>query len=163
MPILNWLTRDQGVHTASQVPYRLLEEDTGFSYGDLSEQNMMVKGDNLEGLKDLLPYFAGKIKCVFIDPPYNTKSAFEHYDDNLEHTKWLRMMWPRIELLRELLSEEGSIWATIDDNEGHYLKVIMDEIFGRKRFIGSVAWEKDTRETIIRQLATITIIFLYMQ
>ena len=72
------------------------------------------------------------MKCIYIDPPYNTRSAFEHYDDNLEHTQWLAMMWPRLELLRELLAEDGSIWVSIDDNEGHYLKVVMDEVFGRK-------------------------------
>jgi len=82
------------------------------------------------------------VKCIFIDPPYNTRSAFEHYDDNLEHTKWLAMIYPRLELLRELLSEEGSIWVTIDDNEAHYLKVIMDEILGRKNFIQTSAWFK---------------------
>ena len=82
----------------------------------------------------MLPYYAGSVKCIYIDPPYNTKSAFEHYDDNLEHTKWLSMMYPRIEVLRDLLSEKnGRIWISIDDNEGHYLKVIMDEIFGRKK------------------------------
>ena len=93
-------------------------------------------------MKALLPYYAGKVKCIFIDPPYNTKSAFEHYDDNLEHTKWLEMMYPRLELLRQLLSEDGSIWVTIDDNEAHYLKVIMDEVFGRKNFIANVVWQK---------------------
>jgi adenine-specific DNA-methyltransferase len=82
------------------------------------------------------------VKCIFIDPPYNTKSAFEHYDDNLEHSQWLSTMLPRLQLLRELLSEDGSIWVTIDDNEGHYLKVMMDEVFGRKNFVANVFWEK---------------------
>jgi len=89
-----------------------------------------------------LPYYAGKVKCVFIDPPYNTRSAFEHYDDNLEHSQWLAMMYPRLELLRKLLSEDGSIWVSIDDNEAHYLKVIMDEIFGRSCFISDIAWKR---------------------
>ena len=102
----------------------------------------VIQGDNLDALKALLPYYAGKVKCIFIDPPYNTRSAFEHYDDNLEHTKWLAMIYPRLELLRELLSEDGSIWVTIDDNEAHYLKVIMDEIFGRANFIQNVIWQK---------------------
>jgi adenine-specific DNA-methyltransferase len=82
------------------------------------------------------------VKCIYIDPPYYTRSAFEHYDDNLEHSKWLSMIYPRLEFLRELLSEGGSIWVSIDDNEGHYLKVIMDEVLGRKNFIASIAWQK---------------------
>ncbi|HEY5176614.1 MAG TPA: site-specific DNA-methyltransferase [Terriglobales bacterium] len=82
------------------------------------------------------------MKCIFIDPPYNTRSAFEHYDDNLEHTHWLGMMYPRLSLLRELLTEDGSIWVTIDDNEAHYLKVVMDEVFGRKNFISNIIWQK---------------------
>ena len=103
---------------------------------------MLIQGDNLEALKALLPFYAGRVKCIYIDPPYNTRSAFEHYDDNLEHTKWLAMMWPRLELLRDLLAEDGSIWVSIDDNEGHYLKVIMDEIFGRRNFIANTLWQK---------------------
>lgn len=87
------------------------------------------------------------MKCIFIDPPYNTQSAFEHYDDNLEHSQWLSMMYPRLELLRDLLAEDGSIWVTIDDNEGHYLKVLMDEVFGRRNFVANVFWQKThTRE-----------------
>ena len=82
------------------------------------------------------------MKCIYIDPPYNTKSAFEHYDDNLEHAQWLAMMYPRLELLREFLTEDGSIWVSIDDNEGHYLKVIMDEVFRRGSFIASNVWQK---------------------
>jgi adenine-specific DNA-methyltransferase len=142
MPILHWLTRDQDVRQAARVPYRLLKEVPDLSYGDQDTRNMLIQGDNLDTLKALLPYYAGKVKCIFTDPPYNTKSAFEHYDDNLEHSKWLSMMYPRLELLRELLAEDGSIWVTIDDNEAHYLKVIMDEIFGRKNFVASVAWQK---------------------
>jgi adenine-specific DNA-methyltransferase len=93
--------------------------------------NLLVQGDNLDALKALLPFHRGRVKCIFIDPPYNTRSAFEHYDDNLEHSQWLSMMLPRLQLLREFLREDGSIWVTIDDNEGHYLKVLMDEVFGR--------------------------------
>src|SRR5690606_16702353 len=98
--------------------------------------------DNLEALKSLLPYYRGAVKCIYIDPPYNTRSAFEHYDDNLEHSQWLARMWPRLELLRELLCEDGSIWVSIDDNEGHYLKVMMDEVFGRRQFVANVIWQK---------------------
>ena len=142
MPLLHWLTRDKDIHAASETPYRLLEEVRELSCGERDTANMLIQGDNLDTLKALLPYYAGKVKCVFIDPPYNTRSAFEHYDDNLEHTKWLAMIYPRLELLRELLSEDGSIWVTIDDNEAHYLKVIMDEIFGRANFIQNVIWQK---------------------
>jgi adenine-specific DNA-methyltransferase len=141
MPILQWLNKDQAVTTAKQCAYRLLEEVPELSYGDTNNENLLIQGDNLEALKALIPFYAGKVKCIFIDPPYNTKSAFEHYDDNLEHSKWLSLMYPRLELLRELLSEDGSIWVTIDDNESHYLKVIMDEIFGRKSFVVSIAWQ----------------------
>ena len=103
-----------------------------------TEDNLLIQGDNLEALKSLLPFYRGQVKCIFIDPPYNTKSAFEHYDDNLEHAQWLTMMLPRLQLLRELLREDGSIWVTIDDNEGHYLKVMMDEVFGRGNFVANV-------------------------
>ena len=109
-----------------------------------TRDNLLIQGDNLEALKALLPLYRGQVKCIFIDPPYNTKSAFEHYDDNLEHAQWLTMMLPRLQLLRELLSEDGSIWVTIDDNEGHYLKVLMDEVFGRGNFVANVVWEKTT-------------------
>src|SRR5690606_35273216 len=97
---------------------------------------------NLEALKSLLPLYAGRVKCIYIDPPYNTKSAFEHYDDNLEHSQWLSMMYPRLVLLRELLAEDGCIWVTIDDNEAHDLKVVMDEVFGRGNFVANVIWQK---------------------
>jgi len=143
MPTLHWLTRDDDIRAANAVPYRLLEEVPEFGYGDRDTGNMLIQGDNLDALKALLPFYAGQVKCIYIDPPYNTRSAFEHYDDNLEHTKWLAMMWPRLELLRDLLSEDGSIWVSIDDNEGHYLKVIMDEVFGRTNFITNVIWRKN--------------------
>ena len=139
MPLLRWLTRDLDINAATRAPYRLLEEVAKHSHGDRDAGNMLIQGDNLDALKSLLPYYAGKVKCIFIDPPYNTMSAFEHYDDNLEHTQWLAMMYPRLDLLRSLLAEDGSIWVTIDDNEAHYLKVIMDEIFGRKNFINQVS------------------------
>ncbi len=144
MPTLRWLTRDDDVRAARTVPYRLLEEVPELGYGDRDAGNMLIQGDNLEALKALLPYYAGQVKCIYIDPPYNTGSAFEHYDDNLEHSQWLAMMWPRLELLRELLSEDGSIWVSIDDREGHYLKVIMDEVFGRRNFIANIVWQKRT-------------------
>ena len=143
MPTLHWLTRDEDLRTASRVPYRLLEEAPDLSSGEPDTGNMLIQGDNLDALKALLPFYAGRVKCIYIDPPYNTHSAFEHYDDNLEHTQWLAMMWPRLELLRDLLAEDGSIWVSIDDNEAHYLKVIMDEVFGRKNFVDTVIWRKN--------------------
>jgi adenine-specific DNA-methyltransferase len=144
MPKLDWLTRPEDERAAASVPYRLLEAVPELSYGDEHTENMLIQGDNLEALKALLPFYAGRVKCIFIDPPYNTRSAFEHYDDNLEHTQWLGMIYPRLELLREMLTEDGSIWVTIDDNEAHYLKVIMDEVFGRANFVADIAWEKRT-------------------
>jgi len=143
MPLLNWSNRDEDLTRSALTPYRLLEPVASLSYGEVDSPNMLIEGDNLDALKALLPYYAGQVKCIFIDPPYNTKSAFEHYDDNLEHAKWLSMMYPRLELLREFLSEDGSIWITIDDNEGHYLKVIADEIFHRKNFVATFVWERD--------------------
>ena len=142
MPILTWLTRDEDLKAARRAPYRLLKEDVALTTGDVDAENILLQGDNLEALKALLPFYAGRVKCIYIDPPYNTRSAFEHYDDNLEHSRWLAMMWPRLELLRELLAEDGSIWVSIDDNEGHYLKVIMDEVFGRSNFIANIVWQK---------------------
>jgi adenine-specific DNA-methyltransferase len=144
MPILHWLTRDEDTRAARSVSYRLLQEDSSHGYGDPDSTNMLIQGDNLEALKALLPFYAGRVKCIYIDPPYNTRSAFQHYDDNLEHTQWLAMMWPRLELLRDLLAEDGSIWVSIDDNEAHYLKVIMDEVFGRSRFVANIVWQKRT-------------------
>ncbi|TAM60395.1 MAG: site-specific DNA-methyltransferase [Rhodanobacter sp.] len=140
MPELNWLGDRKAKDAAKRVPYRLLEPMA--QVGDPAAGNLLIQGDNLDALKSLLPLYAGRVKCIFIDPPYNTRSAFEHYDDNLEHSQWLSMMYPRLELLRELLAEDGSIWVTIDDNEGHYLKVMMDEVFGRKNFVANVVWQK---------------------
>lgn len=148
MPILDWLNKNEAVRTVAKVSYRLLEPIPDLSYGDQASENMLIQGDNLEALKALIPLYAGRVKCIYIDPPYNTKSAFEHYDDNLEHSKWLSLMYPRLELLRELLSEDGSIWVSIDDNEGHYLKVMMDEVFGRKNFVANIVWQKRTSPDI---------------
>ena len=133
MPILNWLTRDEDTKAATKVPYRLLEEVPEHSTGALDTGSMLIQGDNLEALKALLPFYAGRVKCVYIDPPYNTRSAFAHYDDNLEHSQWLAMMWPRMEMLRDLLAEDGSIWISIDEDEYAYLRVLCDEVFSRDR------------------------------
>lgn len=153
MPILHWLNREKSIREASFVPYRLLKADSQLSYGDPESENMLIQGDNLEALKALLPYYAGKVKCIYIDPPYNTKSAFESYEDSLEHSKWLDMMYPRLEILWELLKNDGVIMISINNDEGHYLKVMCDEIFGRKNFISSLVWHyegnTDNQATII--------------
>ena len=143
MPLLDWLNKIHALQAAGRVPFRLLENVA--VEGDVAgagKDNWLIRGDNLEALKALLPFFAGRVKCIYIDPPYNTRSAFEHYDDNLEHSQWLSMICPRLELLRELLAEDGSIWVSIDDHEAHYLKVVMDEVFGRGNFVASNVWQK---------------------
>jgi adenine-specific DNA-methyltransferase len=128
---------------------RILLEDAALSYhatrrvskNDIFD-NRLIFGDNLLALAALEQEFAGKVKCVFIDPPYNTGSAFSHYDDGLEHSIWLGLMRDRLEILRRLLSVDGSLWITIDDNEAHYLKVLCDEIFGRSNFVANLVWQK---------------------
>jgi adenine-specific DNA-methyltransferase len=155
MPTLHWLSRDQDLTASSRVPYRLLEAVPELSYGDPATENMLIQGDNLDALKALLPVYAGRVKCIFIDPPYNTRSAFEHYDDNLEHAQWLSMMYPRLELLRDLLREDGSIWITIDDSEAHYLKVVGDEVFGRSNFVLDLSWRRRDGPPNDRKIASI--------
>lgn len=134
---LTWIGKDE----QPVLEPRILIEDPAKSYGDPHSENMLIHGDNLLALKALEQKFAGKIKCIFIDPPYNTGSAFEHYDDGIEHSLWLSMMRNRLVLLQELLSSDGSIWVVVDDHEGHYLKVLMDEIFGRPAFVATVVWQ----------------------
>ena len=141
---LTWVGKD----VRPRLEPRILLEDPSLSYhaparadGDLFD-NRLIRGDNLLALKALEQELTGKVKCIYIDPPYNTGSAFEHYDDGLEHSLWLTMMRDRLELLRRLLREDGSIWVTVDDNEAHYLKVMMDEIFGRSNFLAHIAWQK---------------------
>ena len=121
---------------------RLLLEKNSYGTNKGSEENMLIYGDNLLGLKALEKDFTGKVKCIYIDPPYNTKSCFTHYDDNMEHSMWLNMMKDRLVIMHRLLSEDGSIWISIDDCECHYLKVMCDEIFGRTNFITTIIWEK---------------------
>ena len=128
---LTWIGKDE----QPRLEPRILIEDPERSYGDKNSGNMLIHGDNLLALKALEQDFAGKIKCIYIDPPYNTGNAFEHYDDGLEHSIWLSLMKPRLKILHTLLNEEGSIWISIDENEAHYLKVMCDEIFGRRNFI----------------------------
>lgn len=141
MPFLDWINKNQAKQQSRDVPYHLLKHQQSFGDVSVARQNMLIQGDNLLALKALMPLYAGRVKCIFIDPPYNTQSAFEHYDDKLEHSQWLSMMYPRLVLLRDLLTEDGSIWVAVDENEGHYLKVLLDEIFGRKCFISTIIWE----------------------
>lgn len=142
---LTWV----GKENRPRLEPRILIEDPAKSYHAAARvsdadifDNVLIHGDNLLALKALEADYAGKVKCVFIDPPYNTGSAFTHYDDGLEHSIWLGLMRDRLEIIRRLLSEDGSLWITIDDNEAHYLKVMCDEIFGRPNFIGNIIWEK---------------------
>ncbi|HNH25288.1 MAG TPA: site-specific DNA-methyltransferase, partial [Accumulibacter sp.] len=142
---LTWIGKDK----RPRLEPRILLEDPAKSFharhrvtdSDLFD-NRLIFGDNLLALKALEQEFTGKVKCVFIDPPYNTGSALFNYEDGLEHSIWLGLMRDRLEIIRQLLSEDGSLWITIDDNEGHYLKVLCDEIFGRANFISTVIWQK---------------------
>jgi adenine-specific DNA-methyltransferase len=140
---LTWIGKDQ----VTKLEPRILIEDAELSYhsskrhGDADIfDNKLIFGDNLLALKALEQEYAGKVKCVFIDPPYNTGSAFTHYDDGVEHSLWLSLMRDRLEIIKRLLADDGSLWITIDDNEAHYLKVLCDEIFGRSNFLASAIW-----------------------
>ncbi len=142
---LTWIGKD----AHPKLEPRILLEDQSKSYHAKHRvgeadcfDNRLIFGDNLLALKALEQEFAGKVKCVFIDPPYNTGSAFTHYDDGLEHSIWLGLMRDRLEVMRRLMSDDGSLWITIDDNEAHYLKVLCDEIFGRANFVANVVWQK---------------------
>lgn len=143
---LTWIGKDERPRLEPRIlienPELSYHADRRVSKNDIFD-NRLIFGDNLLALKALEQEFAGKVKCIFIDPPYNTGSAFEHYDDGIEHSLWLTLMRDRLELLLHLLAEDGSIWITIDDTECHYLKILCDEIFGRSNFVSSFAWEKD--------------------
>ncbi|MGY4111937.1 DNA methyltransferase [Aeribacillus sp. SP014] len=149
---LTWIGKDE----QPKLEPRILLEDPELSYhakervteNDIFD-NRLIFGDNLLALKALEQEFAGKIKCVYIDPPYNTGNAFEHYDDGVEHSIWLSLMKARLEIIRNLISEDGSLWISIDDDEAHYLKVLCDEIFGRRNFISSIVWQKKCKRKII--------------
>lgn len=121
---------------------RILIENPEYRYGDPDSENMLIHGDNLLALKALEQDYAGKVKCIYIDPPYNTGNAFEHYDDGVEHSLWLNLMSQRIKILHNLLTKDGIMFVSIDDDEVHYLKVLLDEIFGRSNFTGSFIWER---------------------
>lgn len=140
MPFLNWINDDIARRQYKNVAFHLLEKQE--HYGASDGNNLLIQGDNLIALRALLPFYKGKVKCIYIDPPYNTGNAFEHYDDGLEHSQWLTLLHPRLVLLREFLSDDGSIWVSIDDTEQAYLKVLMDEVYGRSNFINTVCWQK---------------------
>ncbi|WP_429931486.1 site-specific DNA-methyltransferase [Agrobacterium vitis] len=163
MPTLDWIGKKAVVNHHREVPYRLIHCDKDLSYGDPEAGNLLVQGDNLEALKALLPYYAGKVKCIYIDPPYNTGNESWVYNDNVNspeikawlgsvvgkeaedlsrHDKWLCMMYPRLRLLKEFLSDDGVIFMSIDDNEIHNLRHVCDEIFGRQNFFVNVIWQK---------------------
>jgi len=160
MPTLNWIGKEAVVNHDKEVPFRLLRKVKSSSVGDNS-QNLIIHGDNLEALKALMPYYVGKIKCIYIDPPYNTGNESWVYNDKVNspkikkwlgkvvggnsadlcrHDKWLCMMYPRLKLLRDLLSKDGFIFISIDDNEQHYLKALMDDIFGEDNFVADFIW-----------------------
>ena len=151
---------------------RILIENPEYSYGEVEtgvlpngkqwKGNMLIHGDNLLALKALEQDYAGQVKCIYIDPPYNTGNAFEHYDDGVEHSIWLSLMRERLVLLCNLLSEDGSIWISIDADESHYLKVLCDEIFGRRNFIDEVIWQRayapiNLKKTLSRSHDTILV------
>jgi adenine-specific DNA-methyltransferase len=122
---------------------RILIEDPSKSYGDPHTENMLIHGDNLLALKALEYQYNNSVKCIYIDPPYNTGNAFEYYDDGLEHSLWLNLMKPRLNILKRLLKDDGSIWISIDDNENAYLRILLDEVFGRQNFITTIIWRKN--------------------
>lgn len=142
---LTWV----GKENRPRLEPRILIEDADKSYHAATRvsendifDNVLIHGDNLLALKALEADYAGQVKCVFIDPPYNTGSAFTHYDDGLEHSIWLGLIRDRLEIIRKLMTEDGSLWITIDENEGHYLKILCDEVFGRVNFVRQITWQK---------------------
>lgn len=160
---LTWIGKEEKKHA---VEPRILIENPNYSYGSTETDvlpngkdwygNMVIHGDNLLALKALLQNYAGSVKCIYIDPPYNTGNAFEHYDDSVEHSIWLGLMRDRLILLRDLLSDEGVIFISIDDDECHYLKVLCDEVFGRRNFAGSIIWEKKKKPSFLSNMGSVT-------
>lgn len=163
MPFLDWYGRKAVENYHHKVPYHLLKRNDNYSVGEPGSGNLVVQGDNLIALKALLPYYAGQVKCIYIDPPYNTGTENWVYNDNVNspeikqwlgkvvgkeaedlsrHDKWLCMMYPRLQLLKQFLREDGAIFVSIDDNEVASLRLIMDEIFGQRNFIASIIWQK---------------------
>src|SRR4051812_2755045 len=163
MPTLNWIGKEAVVNHHLQVPFHLLKDVPELACGEPGDGNLIVQGDNLVALKALLPYYAGQVKCIYIDPPYNTGNENWIYNDNVNspiirewlkkvvgregedlsrHDKWLCMMYPRLTLLHQFLREDGAIFISIDDNEVQSLRFVMDEIFGKDNFVATIIWEK---------------------
>lgn len=147
---LTWIGKDEELN----LEPRILIEDKSKAYGERDTENMLIKGDNLLALKALEADFTGKVKCIYIDPPYNTGNAFEHYDDGLEHSLWLNLMRHRLVILRNLLREDGLIFIQIDNKELHYLKVLLDEIFGRYNYRNTIIVRKGTKN-VSKQFTTV--------
>lgn len=164
MPTLDWIGKKAVVNHHRQVPFHLLKKREDLSCGDPDSGNLLVQADNLLALKALLPYYAGQVKCIYIDPPYNTGNEGWVYNDNVNspemkawlgkavgkeaedltrHDKWLCMMYPRLQLLRDFLREDGAIFISIDDNETSSLRLVMNEIFGEANFVTTIVWEKN--------------------
>lgn len=139
---LVWTHKEKATAAVEAKSEYILIKIAELSCGDPASGNMLIHGDNAEALKVLASSIGGKVRCIFIDPPYNTRSCFSHYNDKMKHDNWMSMMWPRIILLHSLLREDGTIWVTVDDNEVHYLKVMMDEVFGEDNFIADISWQK---------------------
>ena len=136
MPELNWDGKNAAKTLAADTPLRLLKLNHEYTCNEDSK-NLIVQGDNLAALKSLLPFYRARVKCIYIDPPYNTGSAFENYSDNYPHSDWLNMIFPRLQILRDFLADDGAIFISIDDNEQAYLKIICDEIFDRANFVAN--------------------------
>lgn len=149
---LTWI----GKGVEPKLEPRILIENPEYSYGDSNTENMLIHGDNLLALKALEQDYAGKIKCIYIDPPYNTGNAFEHYDDGVEHSLWLNLMSQRLKILHNLLCKDGVMFVSIDDDEVHYLKVMIDEVFGRNNFTGSFIWEKKKKPSFLSNMGSVT-------
>ena len=142
MPWLEWHNRNDDLKATAKTPYRLLQPVKSLSYGEADAPNMLTQGDNLEALKALLPYYAGQVKCIYADPPFNTGQAFDDYDDNIKHALWLSMMYPALVFQRDLLAEDGTIFLHIDDNELGYLIALADEVLGRKNRVAVVTFKQ---------------------
>ena len=156
---LTWIGKNNPEYDISNIEPRILEENPILSNcnGDPNTENMLIHGDNLLALKALLPEYEGKVKCIYIDPPYNTGNAFEHYDDSVERSTWLSLMKPRLELLRMLLSDDGVIFISIDDGNLSYLKIICDEVFLKNNFCGMLVWEKKRKPSFLNtQMGVVT-------
>ncbi len=161
MPVLDWIGKKQVINHDKEVPFRLLKRVDSLSVA--KSENLIIKGDNLEALKALLPYYYNKVKCIYIYPPYNTGNEDWIYNDKVNspeikrwlgkvvgsegedlsrHDKWLCMMYPRLKLLRELLKNDGVIFVSIDDDEQHHLRMMLNEIFGAENFVTNIIWQQ---------------------